>query len=401
MAVKKIYLGSQGPYLFDDTDDLDDADGDFTGQKIAGIVTDDVAVAQEFIGIPVMGIEVANVDDPSTELNPLSASDVGGLLAAYEVTAAAPDEFTLYLWDTDAGAENVPYTVDGSGGTWVAVSGKYINSGVNIGGPFAGAHTIASHSDTTATGAELNELTGGGDTILHDHDGIDENTTHRSSNGTDHGYIDQDLQTSASPTFAGLTKVGGASDYTEIEADGTIEFHGNATVWDDANVGGVSLGGPVANRPGTETLDDEGGTDTGIYVLGFGIGDIVSGAIEIPHSYKEGSDIVPHIHWQGNDAPSGTDYVKWELTYTVSQHEATLDAATTITIETAYDTQYEQVISAFAAITGTNFNMGDQFIFSLERVAAAGDAYSGNALVMTVGLHFEKDTVGSRQITTK
>lgn len=38
--------------------------------------------------------------------------------------------------------------------------------------------TIASH-DTTATGANLNTLTGGGDTTLHDHDGISENTTHR------------------------------------------------------------------------------------------------------------------------------------------------------------------------------------------------------------------------------
>lgn len=34
---------------------------------------------------------------------------------------------------------------------------------------------------------------------------IDLNTTHRSSDGTDHTYIDQDLQTSASPTFNDLT----------------------------------------------------------------------------------------------------------------------------------------------------------------------------------------------------
>lgn len=48
--------------------------------------------------------------------------------------------------------------------------------------------TIASH-DTTATGSELDTLTGGGDTTLHDHDGISENTTHRSSNGTDHSDV--------------------------------------------------------------------------------------------------------------------------------------------------------------------------------------------------------------------
>lgn len=33
------------------------------------------------------------------------------------------------------------------------------------------AHTIVSHSDTTATGDELNELTGGGQTSLHSHPG--------------------------------------------------------------------------------------------------------------------------------------------------------------------------------------------------------------------------------------
>ncbi len=51
---------------------------------------------------------------------------------------------------------------------------------------FVPAHTIASHSDTTATGTELDTLTGGGDTTLHDHDGISENTTHRQDNTQAH-----------------------------------------------------------------------------------------------------------------------------------------------------------------------------------------------------------------------
>lgn len=49
----------------------------------------------------------------------------------------------------------------------------------------AESHTVASHSDTTATGAELNTLTGGGDTTLHDHDGISENTSARHTQNTD------------------------------------------------------------------------------------------------------------------------------------------------------------------------------------------------------------------------
>ena len=47
----------------------------------------------------------------------------------------------------------------------------------NTSASHAESHNIASHSDTTATGAEIDTLTGGGDTNLHDHDGIPENTT--------------------------------------------------------------------------------------------------------------------------------------------------------------------------------------------------------------------------------
>ena len=32
MAERKVYIGSVGPYLFDDTDPIDDADGEFSGE---------------------------------------------------------------------------------------------------------------------------------------------------------------------------------------------------------------------------------------------------------------------------------------------------------------------------------------------------------------------------------
>jgi hypothetical protein len=204
-------------------------------------------------------------------------------------------------------------------------------------------------------------------------------------------------------TNGALLGDGGTADYTEFEADGTPKFHGAATAWNDANVGAMTLTVPVANQPDEVNFVDEVGGDTGITTWGYAIGEKSSGAIEVPHDYKEGSDITFHIHWQGIAAPSGTDYVKWQLTYTVAaaNGEETLDAATTITVETAFDTQYEFKLSSFDAITGTNIQMGDQFLFTLERIAAAGDAYLGDALIATVGLHYECDTVGSRQMLSK
>lgn len=200
----------------------------------------------------------------------------------------------------------------------------------------------------------------------------------------------------------GSVKIGdGTTNFTKFEADGTPEFNGTATVWKDINLGAAMLTLPAASQPDEDEFVDEGGTDTGISTWAFAVGEGVSGNFELQHDYKEGSDVTFHVHWQGIAAPTGTDKVKWQLIYTVAQMEATLDAATTITVETDFDTQYEFKISSFSAITGTNFNIGDQFLFHLSRVAASANEYGGDALLATLGLHYEIDTVGSRQITTK
>lgn len=47
----------------------------------------------------------------------------------------------------------------------------------------------AVRTTTNVTEANLNELTGAGDTTLHDHDGISENSTHRGGDGSDHADV--------------------------------------------------------------------------------------------------------------------------------------------------------------------------------------------------------------------
>lgn len=209
----------------------------------------------------------------------------------------------------------------------------------------------------------------------------------------------QELRINAAATIGNLED----GHYTQVEADGTIEFNGNATVWNDANVGAVMLTLPAVNQPDEDEFVDEAGVDTGISTWAYAIGEKSSGSIEIPHDYKEGSNLYFHIHWQGITIPAdGTDNVNWQLTYTVAKQQgATLDAVTVITKEIAFDTQYEFILTAFDAIDGTNFDIGDQFLFTIERIAASADDYAGDALVATVGLHYECDTCGSRQILTK
>jgi len=195
---------------------------------------------------------------------------------------------------------------------------------------------------------------------------------------------------------------GGVANFTRIEADGTIEFNGAATVWKDINMGSAQLSRPSSSQPDLVNFVDEAGADTGIQTYGFAVGEKVHGSFELQHDYKEGSDFTFHVHWQGITAPTGTDNVQWRLTYTFGIDDATLDAVTIIdSADTPFDTQYEFVRSDIVVISGTNRKIGDQMLFTLERVAATGDAYAGDASIATAGIHYEVDTVGSRQIIAK
>lgn len=229
-----------------------------------------------------------------------------------------------------------------------------------------------------------------GKIIFSTNDGSDSDTP------TDHIKID-----AAGNTYIG--DGGTSGNYTKIEPGGTIEFNGTATVWKDINIGAGTLSGPPGKQPGIVNFVDEVGADTGIATYGLAVGEGLSGLFEIQHDYKEGSDITFHVHFQGIAAPTGTDKVQFQLTYTVTSEKIneTLDAVTVITAESDFDTQYESITISFNAITGTNLEIGDQFLFTLERIAASANEYGGEALLQTIGIHYEMDTVGSRTRTTK
>ena len=211
-------------------------------------------------------------------------------------------------------------------------------------------------------------------------------------------------------TFAGDTNTGiysAGEDTINITTGGVLIAHVDTativlddTVWQDASIGALTLetGGTL---PGVVEWLDNDGDATGIYTRGFAVDDQGSGVITIPHDYKEGTDITPYICWGTINAPSGTDYVQWQMTYTVAQEGTTLADSVAITKETAVDTQYETMRSNFTAITGTAFNIGDQFVFTIKRIAAVGDAFAGEALAHSIGFAYEVDTIGSRTISTK
>ena len=190
-------------------------------------------------------------------------------------------------------------------------------------------------------------------------------------------------------------------------ANKTLELQ--TVVWKDRNVGAAQLSRPAASQPDEDDFLTEAGAETGITTLAYAVGEKASGSFEMQHDYKEGSDFTFHIHWQGITDPDGAKKVQWRITYVFMRDDTTLDAVTTVdSADTTIDTQYKcyrtDVVVVTGATSGNNgsaVKIGDQFLFTIERVASTGDAYAGDALVATMGIHYQCDTFGSREIIDK
>lgn len=79
----------------------------------------------------------------------------------------------------------------------------------------------ASQPGHTHTASDVTDF----DTEVSNNTDVAANTTHRTSNGTDHTFIDQDVTTTASPTFTGIT-----NDGDEHEQINTLAWTSNHTV---------------------------------------------------------------------------------------------------------------------------------------------------------------------------
>ena len=195
------------------------------------------------------------------------------------------------------------------------------------------------------------------------------------------------------------TRLGGASHYTEIEADGTIRCNGDATTWDDVNISGLALGtGPAA--PAVIAI---AGTGIRAYAfVGTGVlADELHGSIESLHDFLEASDIVAHVHWMPTTNDAGN--VKWQLEYIWISRTGAVAGSTTISVTTAAGgTAWTMKRSDFPAIDGSAREIGDRFIFRIFRDPAdAADTYAFDAAVMDFGVHYQKDTMGSRAVASK
>lgn len=191
---------------------------------------------------------------------------------------------------------------------------------------------------------------------------------------------------------SGTASIGGVTSHSSFEADGTYVMEVDATVYDDIIVN-------VANLRG-------GGTPPAFLAFQDGVWgvaltnaqlDIVYGAVEIPHSFKQNTSLEAHVHWSPSSTNTGE--AVFNLEYTLAPMDGTFGTTTTITCTQAGSGTINKHQYATCTPLIPVTNIGSILAFAFSR--PTGDAFTGDAFVHSIGFHYEKDTIGSRTGTTK
>lgn len=220
-----------------------------------------------------------------------------------------------------------------------------------------------------------------------------------------------------SSLYLDLTYVAPSDFGIECGANKTVELIN--TVIEDMRVPLIRglVGG--TNPPTLAQFMDNGAGSVGVFAWAFSHQALPADeeqmflAIQMSHKYKEGTDIVVHIHWTPRVAGAANEFVKWGFEYTWQDVDGTFgnttiitsDASTPATATTSGDTTLvvdKHYVTLIGTISGTGRDISSMLICRVFRNSShADDDLIQDAFAFELDLHFEVNTMGSRYAFSK
>jgi hypothetical protein len=190
-------------------------------------------------------------------------------------------------------------------------------------------------------------------------------------------------------------------------------------VWDDLRVPLTAKLQGASNPPTFAQYKNDGGTSVGVFNWHFGDQALAANeeqlwfSAQIPHDYKEGTDIVAHIHWTPKVSGGADEFVKWGLEYHWTDVGdnfpnttiITSNAATGATATTSGDTTLtadEHYVTVIGTISGSGLGISSMLNCRIFRNSSdATDDLAQDAVGFEMDFHYQIDTMGSRQAFAK
>ena len=189
--------------------------------------------------------------------------------------------------------------------------------------------------------------------------------------------------------------VTGATIFQDLVTIDTLRL--SDTVWDDIKINGLGVRLGSVNPPGWTQFRDDGAGSSGTYLYGFddAAEEQVFFEIQIPHKYKQGTDLKFHIHWSTTTGNAG-DCV-WALEYSVVHIDGVFPETSTISAAcTASGVAYTHEIHDVGTIDGTGLKESSVLVGRLYRDATAvADTLTGDALLVSADFHYELEKMGT------
>lgn len=147
----------------------------------------------------------------------------------------------------------------------------------------------------------------------------------------------------------------------------------------------------------------------GIYGLAFSASatDELHGSIELPHTYCEGTDIVPHAHFTTASTSAAGGGVVLGIEYTIcnpvdgSTEAAPVTLTATKTIP-AVNSQYKQFSLDLGTISGAGLKVSALIRYRIFRLGGDGaDTFPATIFPQSFALHYRSDSDGSTAQNTK
>jgi len=221
----------------------------------------------------------------------------------------------------------------------------------------------------------------------------DEDNIHFKTLGSERMLIDE----------AGNTRIGDGTNNTYIESDGSLSYEGTATRWDDLKVNVSRLTSHGAKPPGMNDVIDAG-AGPGLFLYWFDKSneEELFFTVQMPHGWKEGSTIKPHVHWIANN---GSGNVEWALEYVwANVNDVFSTTTTTLSSDTPISAyaDYKHMLTSLGDMDGTGKTLSSIILCRIFRKAdSANDTFDRDAGLLQIDFHYQIDADGSREILVK
>lgn len=117
---------------------------------------------------------------------------------------------------------------------------------------------------------------------------------------------------------------------------------------------------------------------------------------QMPHAWREGTSVRPHIHWEAGTGFTPGQAVVWALSYRWRNNGETLGALTTHTVTVTPTHTLALMITAFPELDGTGKNISSIIDIEVSRLATAtGDDLAATAILKEFDIHYLVDSLGS------